>query len=44
MNIDTKPNAQTLRGIFDRDLVAFMAWLSSWLRIRRLGRGLRSKL
>ncbi|GLO53937.1 hypothetical protein PPUN110474_53390 [Pseudomonas putida] len=39
MNIDTNPSAQTLRGIFDRDLLAFVAWLSSWLRIRRLGRG-----
>ncbi|SPO54383.1 protein of unknown function [Pseudomonas sp. JV551A1] len=39
MNIDTKPSAQTLRGIFDRDVVAFVAWLSSGLRIRGLGRG-----
>ncbi|GLO41899.1 hypothetical protein PPUN15366_35450 [Pseudomonas putida] len=39
MNIDTKPSAQTLRGIFDSDRVAFVVWLSPWLRIRRLGRG-----
>ncbi|WP_230388534.1 hypothetical protein [Pseudomonas putida] len=38
MNIDTNPSAQTLRGIFDRDLVAFVVWLSSWLRIGTLGR------
>ena len=35
MNIDTKPSAQTLRGIFGRVLVALAGVLSSLLRIGR---------
>ncbi|MGC2859561.1 hypothetical protein ACO2TB_09100 [Pseudomonas putida] len=33
MNIDTKPSAQTLRGIFGKDRLALTAPLSSLLRI-----------
>ncbi|MNJ56836.1 hypothetical protein D3C77_524000 [compost metagenome] len=39
MNIDTKPSAQTLRGIFGRVLAVLVGRLSSWLRISGLGRG-----
>ncbi|MNM30646.1 hypothetical protein D3C81_412090 [compost metagenome] len=37
MNIDTKPSAHTLRGIFCKALAVAMCWVFSALRIAGLG-------